>query len=325
VWITSSLTTVKTPTSVALGNFDGVHRGHQQVIEPILTDASGIRFGTDERISPPNSQHSTVVTFRPHPREFFTGEHRSLLTPLEEKITVLRSLGVEQLVLLPFNEAVANLTPEGFVRSILVNQLQVERISVGQDFCFGRHRSGTAVDLQTIAAQYQIPVEIVPLHLCEGERISSSAIREALSSGDLERANRLLGRPYLLVGQVVQGQQLGRTIGFPTANLKLPSEKFVPRTGVYSVWVSCPTVTSGQMIRGVMNIGYRPTVEGKQQTIEVHLLDWSGDLYGQTLSVSLDSFLRPEQKFASLDELKAQIQKDCAAAQMTLATTNLPG
>ncbi len=324
MWITSLLSTVKTPTCIALGNFDGVHRGHQRVIEPVLTDAV-IRPAALESRSSHQLSYSTVVTFQPHPREFFTGERRSLLTPLEEKIVVLRSLGVKQLVLLPFNEAVAKLAPEEFVRSILVEQLQAKHISVGKDFCFGRNRSGTATDLRAIATQYEIPVEIVPLHTCDGERISSSAIREALSLGDLERANRLLGRPYQLVGRVVHGQQLGRTIGFPTANLKLPAEKFVPRTGVYSVWVSCPTMNSGQAVRGVMNIGYRPTVEGKQQTIEVHILDWSGDLYGQTLNVMLDGFLRPEQKFASLDELKAQIQEDCAAAQTTLAAVNRLG
>lgn len=299
MWITSSLDTVKTPTFVALGNFDGVHRGHQQVIRPVL-----------------GNSFATVVTFYPHPQEFFTGQRRSLLTPLDEKADCLKRLGVEQLLLLPFDQALADLTPQEFVAKILVEQLQARQVSVGQDFCFGKRRSGTTADLQAIAASFGIAVQIVPLHTDAGERISSSAIRHALQTGDLPTANRLLGRPYRLIGKVVSGKQLGRTIGFPTANLQLPPEKFLPRQGVYSVWVQRPTLTN--QLPGVINLGTRPTVDGTMQTIEVHLLDWSGDLYGEELVVSLDSFLRPEQKFACLDDLKAQIQADCVVARSRL-------
>lgn len=254
----------------------------------------------------------TVVTFQPHPRQFFAGESRPLLTPLPEKIQILRSIGVKQLVLLPFNKALASLSPEDFVRTILIESLAAQQISVGQNFCFGARRSGTAIDLQRIAGEFGVPVEIVPLYCSNDERISSSAIREALSAGDPQRAARLLGRPYELIGEIVQGKQLGRTIGFPTANLQVPDDKFIPCKGVYSVWVAGVVA---QPLRGVMNIGNRPTVAGQNQTIEVHLLNWSGDLYGKTLTVALDRFLRPEQKFASLDELKAQIRLDCLAAE----------
>jgi riboflavin kinase / FMN adenylyltransferase len=309
VWVTSSLTTVRTPTIVALGNFDGVHKGHLGVIAPV-SELASVVIGSA----------STVVTFSPHPQEFFTGQRRTLLTPLDEKIRLLQSIGIEQLVLLPFDRELANLSPEQFIETILVQCLQSERVSVGEDFRFGCHRSGNSTDLQTIAATFGIDVEIVPLQTQAGQRISSSAIRQALEQGQLEQANQLLGRPYQLTGQVVQGQQLGRTIGFPTANLKLSPEKFLPRKGVYSVWVdeidgqlSCDT-SSGPIL-GVMNIGDRPTVNGTQQTIEVHLLDWSGDLYGHTVTVSLEKFLRPEQKFASLDALKDQIQADSEAAR----------
>lgn len=264
---------------------------------------------------PDTAPLATVVTFHPHPRQFFTAESRPLLTPLEEKIQLLRSIGVEQLVLLPFNKALAQLSPEAFVKTILIDGLQAQQVSVGQNFCFGYKRAGTAIDLQRLAAEFDIPAAIVPLYCSGDERISSSAIREALIAGDPQRASRLLGRPYQLIGQVVQGQQLGRTIDFPTANLQLPADKFMPRGGVYSVWVSG---IAAQPLRGVMNIGHRPTVAGQQQTIEVHLLDWSGDLYGKTLTVFLDQFLRPEQKFASLDDLKAQIQQDCLAAQVAV-------
>ncbi|MEG3917841.1 bifunctional riboflavin kinase/FAD synthetase [Microcoleus sp. T3_A4] len=401
MWVTSSCTAALTPTSVALGNFDGLHLGHRQVVQPILNRspeqnsatilASGPNLrsnaGRDENLeseppatcyndsaAPPDragSSHNfdsliapkaegnslsgrdsdgvdrlygTVVTFDPHPQEFFTGQPKKLLTPLAEKVELLAAMGVEQLVLLPFDRELAALTACEFVEEILVRQLKASRISVGVDFRFGRGRAGTAVDLQSIASGYGIDVALVPLHNCgEGDRISSSAIREGLASGDLRRANQLLGRPYSLVGTVVGGQRLGRTIGFPTANIELPPEKFLPRFGVYAVRVSvkqggekmedgsssyqpenakslipgiAPTLS---FVNGVMNVGCRPTVDGLQPTVEVHLLDWSGDLYGQTLSASLVEFLRPEQKFASLDALKTQIQADCDIARSVLA------
>lgn len=319
MWISSLLDTIQTPTVIALGNFDGVHQGHRSVIEPILRQvevnapvlavANGSPgFGSD-------APFATVVTFDPHPQEFFTGQRRLLLTPIAEKAQYLESIGVQQLVLLPFDARLARLTPQEFVEQILIQGLQAQRISVGQDFRFGQQRAGTITDLQMIAAQHGVPVEVAPLHLHQGERISSSAIRHALSCGAVEQANRLLGRSYRLIGEVVGGRQLGRTIGFPTANLQLPSDKFLPCCGVYCVWVESD---SCRRQPGVMNIGYRPTVEGNQITVEIHLLDWSGDLYGHTLTVSLEHFLRPEQKFAGLDELKAQIQQDCEQARAFL-------
>ncbi|MBI4782303.1 MAG: bifunctional riboflavin kinase/FAD synthetase [Oscillatoriophycideae cyanobacterium NC_groundwater_1537_Pr4_S-0.65um_50_18] len=319
MWIADSLATIKTPTSVALGNFDGIHRGHRQVIQPIFSEILG-RNSLDEATMAASTAQplATVVSFCPHPQEFFTGQRRLLLTPLAEKIHYLKAIGVEQFVLLPFDQYLACLNPQEFVEKILIQRLQVKQISIGQDFRFGQKRAGTAADLQAIATQYHIPVTIAPLHTCEGERISSSAIRHNLEQGNVPQANLLLGRPFTLLGQVVQGQQLGRTIGFPTANLQVPEEKFLPRQGVYSVWVQVGGLEEDTRLPGVMNIGNRPTVNGIQQTIEVHLLDWSGDLYGQTLAVSLDSFLRSEQKFASLDDLKAQIAQDSQVARSRL-------
>jgi riboflavin kinase / FMN adenylyltransferase len=227
-------------------------------------------------------------------------------------------MGVEQLVLLPFDQTLANLTPQAFVKTILIEGLEARFISVGQDFHFGRGRVGTSADLDAIASSYGTAVRVVPLHCAEDERISSSSIRQALELGKVARANALLGRAYTLVGEVVQGQQIGRTIGFPTANLKVPDDKFLPQRGVYAVQVSCSDWGSTQP--GVMNLGVRPTVDGLRQTIEVHLLNWSGDLYGKTLTVALETFLRPEQKFDSLEALTAQIQTDCAIAQSLFAT-----
>ena len=344
MWITSSVDTVLTPTTIALGNFDGVHRGHLQVIKPILKEP-GASQAIAATPSPENQLHqfeslgaanlrenfesnasteaghtyTTVVTFNPHPREFFSGKTWKLLTPPAEKVQQLSRLGVEQLVRLPFDEKLASLSPQQFVEKILVQQLQATHVSVGQDFHFGHRRTGTSYDLQAIASTYGVDVTIVSLHTCQGERISSSLIRQSLQQGDVTQANQLLGRPYSLTGVVVKGQQLGRTIGFPTANLQLPPEKFLPRQGVYGVRVYSPSLESATSSAiGVMNIGERPTVNGTTVTVEIHLLDWSGDLYDQTLTVSLEQFLRPEQKFASLEALKAQIYADCVQARAFL-------
>jgi len=312
VRVTSALDTVSVPTAIALGNFDGVHQGHRQVIQPIsrLDDAAeGVK---------------TVVTFHPHPQEFFSGQPRNLLTPLAEKALQLEELGIEQLVLLPFDRDLAVLSPEQFVSQILVAGLQAKQVSVGQDFCFGKGRTGTANDLKTIAATYGVEVTIASLKCVNDTRISSSAIRQALLNGEVATANSLLGRSYSLVGEVVSGQQIGRTLGFPTANLQLPPEKFLPKYGVYAVRVQiCDQVDgllhcNSRSISGVMNLGNRPTVEGTRLIPEVHLFDWLDDLYGKVLAVHLEHFIRSEQKFTSLDELKAQIHADCEVARSYL-------
>jgi riboflavin kinase / FMN adenylyltransferase len=320
VWITNSTKSVLTPTAVALGNFDGIHRGHRQVIQPVLDLTANYDSLPDSNGSRPLA---TVVTFSPHPQEFFSGQPRSLLTPYAEKVRQLRAIDVEQLVLLPFDRELAQLSPQAFVETILVQQLQARHISVGQDFLFGHKRAGNAVDLQAIAASFGIDVSIVPLETFHGQRISSSAIRQAIQAGDGVTAERMLGRAYSLVGEVVTGQQLGRTIGFPTANLQLPPNKCLPHQGVYGVKVSGPEIApSERPLLGVMNVGNRPTVNGLAQTIEVHLLDWSGDLYGKTLTVELVQFIRSEQKFDSLPALKTQIAVDCAVAREVLVTAS---
>ncbi|MEM0980624.1 MAG: bifunctional riboflavin kinase/FAD synthetase [Cyanobacteria bacterium P01_H01_bin.58] len=355
MWITSSLPTAHVPTDIALGNFDGVHLGHQTVIRPILPasfcdndsglagdaslrqmwDVSALQGYSDrcvqlltpchaESTSPPvqnQPSHSipTVVTFYPHPREFFSGQVRPWLTPLAEKAAFMRYLGVQQLVLLPFNQELAHLSSHDFVEEILFKRLQARHLSVGADFRFGHGRSGDATLLERLAVQRDIQVSVVDLARDEGDRISSSQIRQALCTGDVVQAQGLLGRPYQLSGRVILGQQLGRQLGFPTANLQVPADKFLPRTGVYSVQVyGIPQLSPHQALPGVMNIGVRPTVNGQKQTIEVHLLNWTGDLYDTTLIVALKGFLRPEQRFDSLEHLKAQIQADCEAAQAVL-------
>lgn len=318
MWVTSSTSNLLTPTAIALGNFDGIHLGHKQVLQPIL------RLTSDNP-----ALYPTVVTFTPHPQEFFTGETRQLLTPVSEKIQRLEPLGIQQLVRLPFDRELAALSPQAFVSDILIKQLQVKQISVGEDFRFGHKRSGTAEDLRKIAANYGVSVHVTALvedkrgRGGEGERggtlsslrISSSLIRQCLADGNIKQANQMLGYCYSLIGKVIQGQQLGRTIGFPTANLEISPDKLLPRFGVYCVQIKRET---GEIRQGVMNIGYRPTVEGQTPTVEVHLFDWSEDLYQQTLTVELVEFLRPEQKFSSLDALKDQISQDCQLAKEIL-------
>ncbi len=302
--VISDLGKAITPTAIALGNFDGVHRGHQCVIAPAIANSEGLV--------------PTVLTFNPHPQEFFTGTARLLLTPIAEKIEQLEALGVQQLVLLPFDRAIAALTPQEFMQQILIDQLQARKISVGFNFRFGCKRCGSVEDLKAIWGDR---VNVVPEQLMHDKldidgssplRISSSAIRAALMQGEIDIAQVFLGRPYSLIGNVVAGQQMGRKLGFPTANLQLDPQKFLPRDGVYAVQVMN---LANEPIAAVMNIGVRPTVTGdRQRTVEVHLLNWSGDLYGQKLCVNLVKFLRPEQKFDSLDALKQQIKTDCEIA-----------
>ncbi|MBC6418464.1 MAG: bifunctional riboflavin kinase/FAD synthetase [Prochloron sp. SP5CPC1] len=326
MWVTSSTNQVLKPNAIALGNFDGIHRGHQQVIQPILRyvnhplDLAPSVHKQQNKTAEHKACVPTVVSFNPHPQEFFTGVTSKLLTPLPEKIQELERLGIKQLVLLPFDKILAQFSPQEFVAKILVEQLQVSFISVGEDFRFGHRRTGTAKDLKAIASQFGVEVSIASLETTPKNnhekqiRISSSHLRTALQKGDIPLANRLLGRAYSLTGKVVQGARLGSKIGFPTANLQIPPNKFLPRRGVYLVRVA-PT------LRGVMNVGCRPTVDGKTTTVEVHLLDWSGNLYGKTITASLYRFMRSEQKFSSLEALKATIAEDCQLAR-TLFQSN---
>jgi riboflavin kinase/FMN adenylyltransferase len=298
---------ISLPTAIALGNFDGLHLGHQRVIASILGSRAC----------------STVVSFDPHPQEFFQKTIRLQLTPIEEKLKLLESLGVQQLVLLPFDEELSQLTADQFMEDILHQQLQAEQIAVGFNFRFGQKRQGTVYMLKR---RWRQNLTIVSEQsLSDAIRISSSNIRNALSNGDLIMTQRMLGRPYSLTGTVVAGQQLGRQMGFPTANLLLPERKFIPKHGVYGVQVDC---AHGQNLAGVMNIGIRPTV--KQGTIEsaklvaeVHILDFHGDLYGSELRVKLMRFLRPEQKFNSLEELRQQIALDCGSAKQVAGSYGL--
>jgi riboflavin kinase / FMN adenylyltransferase len=298
VQVFSDLTAITKPTAIALGNFDGVHCGHQKLIRLLLAKAG--------------SNCPTVVTFDPHPQDFFSGQRRQLLTTVPEKAQYLGKLGVEQLVLLHFDRSMVELTPAAFVEQVIQDQLAAEQVLVGADFRFGYQRQGNASILQELTASRGISTQILELESDRGSRIGSSRIRAALLEADLVEVKRLLNRSYSIDGQVVPGQQLGRTLGFPTANIAFDPNKFLPRLGVYCVRLD---TQQQSQLPAVANVGKRPTVDGQRLSLEVHLLDWSGDLYGQQVTVYLDSFLRPEQKFAGLGELTTQIQADCQAAK----------
>jgi riboflavin kinase / FMN adenylyltransferase len=298
VQVFSDLTALNKPTAIALGNFDGVHCGHRKLVQRLLA-LSGAAC-------------PTVVTFDPHPQDFFSGDRRQLLTTVAEKAHYLGELGVAQLVLLAFDRSMVELTPAAFVEQVIRDRLGAQQVLVGADFRFGYQRQGNAQILQDLAGELGIKTEILELEIDQGSRIGSSRIRAALLEGDLAEVKRLLNRSYSIRGQVVPGQQLGRTLGFPTANIAFDQYKFLPRLGVYCVRID---TQQHQQLAAVANVGKRPTVDGQRLSLEVHLLDWSGDLYGQQVTVYLDQFLRSEQKFAGLGELTAQIQLDCQAAR----------
>ncbi len=295
----SDISQIVVPTAIALGNFDGLHLGHQRVIAPVLASSGLV---------------PTVVTFDPHPQEFFSKVPRPLLTPLPEKAIWLEKLGIRQLVLLSFTSELSQLSPKEFIEQILINQLQAQEVSVGFNFRFGYQRRGS---VDNLAEVWGDRLDIISEQaMFEGVRISSSLIREALSVGNVALASCLLGRNYSLSGIVINGQKLGRTIGFPTANLQINPQKFLPRDGVYGVRVTSPLIPLSNQVNGVMNIGIRPTVANlqPQRSVEVHILNWHGDLYGSEIGVEIIKFLRPEQKFDNLDHLRQQIQTDCEQA-----------
>ena len=304
--VVRNLAEVRCPAAVALGNFDGVHRGHQQVIAPVVRSEHGI---------------STILTFDPHPREVLSGRSLPTLTPLPERLQLFETYGIEQVVLLPFTPDFATQSPADFISTVLETGLGTCAVSVGWDFCFGHRRAGNAQTLKDWGLRTGVPVNAVNAVEFDGLRVSSSRIREALATGDVELAAALLGRPYRLVGEVVTGEQRGRQLGFPTANLDVAESKVLPHFGVYcgwAVWGSSPGGERAAPHPAVLNIGKRPTFDGERRSIEVHLLDWSGNLYGQHFTVELRKFLRPEIKFESLEHLKEQLTADCAQAKAEL-------
>jgi riboflavin kinase/FMN adenylyltransferase len=300
---------VRTPTALALGTFDGLHAGHRRVIQAAIALARE-ESGRDPAPVP------TVVSFWPHPREVLYGETRLRLDLPEEKLAVLETLGIQQLVLLPFTRALASLSPERFVEDVLLHQLEARCVVVGENFRFGAQRSGDAEALTHLGRRHAIRVAVVPtLHDAAG-RVSSSRIRQALAEGRIPAAEALLGRPYQFAGRVVKGRGLARQLGWPTANLEVSARKFLPMEGVYAslAWVG-EDPGEGPMA-AVMNLGRQPTVDPAAPSLpEVHLLDREVDLLGRRLVVQPLRWLRGQRRFANLQELAAQIGADVEASR----------
>lgn len=283
-------------TIVTLGTFDGVHLGHAAILKKLTQNTQN---GTFE---------STVLTFFPHPRMVLQGKSDlKLLNTINEKIELLEKIGIDNLIIHPFDEKFAELNAEAFVSTILVDQLRVQKIIIGYDHRFGKNRTANIDDLISFGTQYGFEVEQISAQEIDEISISSTKIRTALEEGDIQLANEYLGYRYFLSGTVVKGKQLGRTIGFPTANISLEEDyKLVPQNGVYVVRAEI----DGKTIYGMMNIGFNPTVQGKKKTIEVHLFDFDSDIYNCKIQVSILQRIRSEKKFESVEVLKEQLKKD---------------
>lgn len=304
-------TSGKRDRALALGNFDGVHRGHQAVLAATVAEA--------RRLGIP----ACALTLEPHPRTFFNpGGAPFRLTLAPGRTRLLKACGMEEAIILPFDSALASLEAERFAQDILVGQFGAKHVVAGADFVFGKGRAGTMARLRDWAAPLGLGVtEIAPLGDDRGEAYSSTAVRIALAAGDLAAAERVLGRPWALSGMIVPGAARGRTLGVPTANMVLGAYQR-PRFGVYAIRARRAEpdgVTLGPFFPGVANIGCRPTVDGATETLEFHLFDFDDRLYGQTWEVELRHFLRPEQAFPSLAALKDQIFRDIKNARALTA------
>jgi riboflavin kinase/FMN adenylyltransferase len=295
---------------VAIGNFDGLHRGHAGVIVRAL--------GLAKRLQRP----CALLTFEPHPADFFAGKRVIFrLTPREAKEAILDRMGLDGMIVLTFDAALAGLSAEAFVTDVLVRRLGIGGVVAGYDFHFGAKRAGTPEFLKDAGARHGFAVDIVNKITSDAsgslDAVSSTAIREALEAGDVRRARELLGHPFLVEGEIVAGKKLGRELGFPTANI-VPDPSSRLKHGIYAVTMTVDGVTYG----GVASFGRRPTFDDGPALLEVHLLDFDGDLYGKMAEVAFVDFIRGEEKFDSADALVAQMHRDAARAQEVLGLTN---
>jgi len=294
---------------VALGNFDGVHLGHRQLLKELVAAARETGF------------RAMVFTFNPHPLQVLQPEQSPpLLLTWEEKARQIAELGVDMLVLAPFTKEFSRLTPEDFVRMVLVDKLKVAGIFVGWNYNFGRGGQGDTKTLTQLGHQLGFFVRVVDPVTCQGQAVSSTLIRELLHRGDVDKAATYLGyRPYFR-GPVVHGEARGRTIGFPTANVDLPPGLVIPARGVYAVYI----ILGNRRLKGVANIGVKPTfnLQNRTPNLEVHIFDFQGDIYGEIVFVELVAMIRSEMTFGSVNELVAQVNKDAKHAKSLLANYN---
>jgi len=300
---------------ITIGTFDGVHTGHAQILQQLRQEAARIDGET------------VIITFYPHPRKIVRGGTAEvrLLNTLEEKIQLLSWQQVGHLVVVPFTAAFSEMTAGQYVKDFLLARFHPHTVIIGYDHRFGKGRLGDYHLLEEFSRSEGFELQEIPVHLLDAVSVSSTRIREAIAGADIESANQLLGYPFFFSGQVMQGRQLGRTIGFPTANLKVGSpDKLIPGDGVYAVEVEIVDAGSVSLTapgtgaspfgdtrwKGMMNIGIRPTVDGRERTIEVNIFDFNEDLYGRELRVFINKYLRGEEKFNGLDALKEQLARD---------------
>lgn len=282
-------------TVLTLGVFDGLHLGHQKIIQKVVSRAKAV------------NAVPTVITFDPHPRAVLYPESSPpLLQTLDQRLANFNVLGIEQAIVIRFNQEFANQNAEVFLRDIVHERLQAKEVFLGKGFAFGKNRGGNIELLKKISAELGFFADEVPEITVRGQRISSSKIRELLADGKINFARRMLGRPYGVEGQIIHGDQRGRSIGFPTANLK-PRNRVIPKYGVYAT----ANLIDGKWRRSITNVGVRPTFEGdKEPSIESYIFDFDGDLYGDVLRVRFLHRIRDERKFSGIEELKNQIEKD---------------
>ena len=303
----TDITTFSTqqPTVLTIGTFDGVHLGHRKIIERVVATARQ------------EGLLATIFTFFPHPRMVVQHDKSlKLIHTLEEKKQLLQQLGVDLLVVQPFNEAFAQLTAEEFVSTILVQHLNVKKVIIGYDHRFGRNRTANINDMRLFGEKYGFAVEEISVQEVDEVSVSSTKIREALNKGDVTTAEHYLGTPYSLTGTVVHGLKLGRTLGYPTANIQVTEDyKLIPKDGVYAVY----SYIGERKVYGMMSIGKNPTIEGKGASIEVYFFDFNGDLYDRELTIYFLKYLREERKFSSVALLKKQLQDDETTARKAIA------
>ena len=285
---------VKQPTSIAIGSFDGLHAGHRKLIESVVEE---------------NDYIPTIASFWPHPREVLYKETRLRLDLPEEKLHILENLGIEQLVLIPFDKKLSKLSPEDFIKDILINQLQAKSISVGANFRFGYKRRGDVNTIKLTTKDMDIKLKIISILEDKEGRISSSRVRDLLQKSDVKNAFKILNRPYIFTGKVIMGKGIGKSLGFPTANLEIDGRKFLPGEGVYAAWSTINN--SSNKIASVMNLGSQPTIDPLlPSAVEVHLINKDINLYGLNLSVEPIEKLRSQIKFQNINQLSNQITKD---------------
>jgi riboflavin kinase/FMN adenylyltransferase len=285
---------------ITIGTFDGVHKGHQKLIERI------------NFLAQQNQGESIIITFHPHPRLVINPQDKSLrlLNTIEEKVSLLEKYGVDNLVIVPFSRDFSEQTAEDYISNFLVKNFRPKNIVIGYDHKFGKNRSGDYHLLEEMKGQYGYTMEEISKETLDDIGISSTKIRNALQSNEVALANDLLGHNYTLTGTVVRGLQNGRKLGYPTANLQVNDEhKLIPKTGIYAVNVTDASAL-GETYKGMLSIGYNPTFDGKEQTIEVNILDYNKDIYGNTLTLEFIAYIRDEKKFDSLEALIEEIKND---------------